>query len=119
VPPHTGRGGWTWYTGSASWMYRVALETLLGFTKRGDTLTFVPCVPNDWAGYTIVYRHGASEYRITVELIDPASDDGPSVALDGRRLAGLQLSLTDDGAVHDVHVRVTRHASRIFPFAVT
>ena len=52
-----GRGGWTWYTGSASWMYRVGLEAILGFTKRGDTLVIEPCVPAAWPGFTIEYRY--------------------------------------------------------------
>src|SRR5205823_14834798 len=61
-----GRGGWTWYTGSASWMYRVALETLLGFTKRGDTLSFSPVVPNDWPEFEIDYRFGHTQYHIRI-----------------------------------------------------
>jgi cyclic beta-1,2-glucan glucanotransferase len=55
-----GRGGWTWYTGSASWMYRVGLEGILGFTKRGDTLFIEPRAPTSWPGYTIEYRYGGS-----------------------------------------------------------
>jgi cyclic beta-1,2-glucan synthetase len=65
-----GRGGWTWYTGSASWLYRVGLESLLGFTKQGDTLRIQPCVPAGWREYRIEYRFGASTYAITVQ--DPA-----------------------------------------------
>src|SRR5687768_17618677 len=63
---HLGRGGWTWYTGSASWMYRVGLEAILGFRKEGDTLRIVPCVPRSWPEYTISYRYGASTYEIVV-----------------------------------------------------
>jgi cyclic beta-1,2-glucan synthetase len=100
-----GRGGWTWYTGSASWLYRVALETILGFTKRGDTLTIVPCVPSGWTGFSVDYRHGGSAYHVTVELVGAAGSDGPSVVLDGRPLAGPGLTLVDDGAAHEVRVR--------------
>ena len=57
APPHTGRGGWTWYTGSASWLYRVALETILGFHLRGGTLRFEPCIPPSWPGFEMTYRH--------------------------------------------------------------
>src|SRR5690606_18127338 len=78
-----GRGGWTWYTGSASWLYRVALETILGFTKRGDTLLLEPRVPGDWPGYTIEYRYGGALYRIAVEVTGDAAVDGTSVVLDG------------------------------------
>jgi hypothetical protein len=65
-PAHLGRGGWTWYTGSASWMYRVGLEAILGFTLRGDTLLLDPRVPGDWPEFTITYRHGGSTYTIVV-----------------------------------------------------
>ena len=57
---HLGRGGWTWYTGSASWMYRIGLEAILGFKKEGNTLTIDPCVPVEWREFRIEYRHGRS-----------------------------------------------------------
>ncbi len=63
-PPHTGRGGWSWYTGSASWLYRAALENILGFRLRGNRLTLAPCVPADWEGYEITLRHGSTTYAI-------------------------------------------------------
>ncbi|MFL5561875.1 MAG: GH36-type glycosyl hydrolase domain-containing protein, partial [Gemmatimonadaceae bacterium] len=64
---HLGRGGWTWYTGSASWMYRVGLEAILGFHKRGDTLAIEPCIPATWPEFTLEYRHASSRYTITVK----------------------------------------------------
>ena len=67
---HLGRGGWTWYTGSASWMYRVALESILGFQQRGDMLFIEPCIPASWKEFTIEYRVGASTYEITIENPD-------------------------------------------------
>jgi cyclic beta-1,2-glucan synthetase len=102
---HTGRGGWTWYTGSASWMYRVGLEAILGFTKRGDTLIIDPCVPGDWPGYEIAYRHGKATYAIAVE--DPAGvmREGASVMLDGRLLDPPAVVLVDDGVRHEVLIR--------------
>jgi cyclic beta-1,2-glucan synthetase len=103
-----GRGGWTWYTGSASWFYRIGIETILGFTKRGDVLTIQPRVPRGWPGYTIAYRFGASEYTITVEQVD--ASDGAGVTLDGRRIESGELRLVDDGTTHQVHVRVRRSA---------
>ncbi len=67
VPPHTGRGGWTWYTGSASWMYRAGLESILGFKLRGDRLQIDPCIPRWWREFEITYRRGKATYRIKVE----------------------------------------------------
>ena len=67
VPPHTGRGGWTWYTGSASWMYRAGLESILGFKLRGERLLVDPCVPRWWRGFEITYRRGRTIYHIKVE----------------------------------------------------
>lgn len=67
VPPHTGRGGWTWYTGSASWMYRAGLESILGFKLRGERLHIDPCIPRWWREFEITYRRGKTTYRIRVE----------------------------------------------------
>ena len=101
---HLGRGGWTWYTGSASWMYRVALEAILGFRKRGETLTVEPRVPPGWPEYAIEYRRGRSVYAITVR--DPGRIAGDAlVTLDGRALDGTRIPLVDDGARHEVLVR--------------
>ena len=66
-PPHTGRGGWTWYTGAAGWMYQAGVTSILGFHKRGDELKLEPCIPATWAGYEIRYRHGTATYEIVVE----------------------------------------------------
>ena len=103
-----GRGGWTWYTGSASWMYRVGLETILGFTKRGDALVVEPRVPAAWPEFAVEYRYGGSVYAITVR--DPAAlrDGAPLVVLDGRELDGEAIPLVDDGARHDVVIRPGR-----------
>ncbi len=99
-----GRGGWTWYTGSASWMYRVALETILGFTKRGNILTIDPRVPADWPSFTIEYRFGGSVYSVTVNDPGLLRSDSVAVMLDGRKLESPQIQLTDDGARHEVVV---------------
>jgi cyclic beta-1,2-glucan synthetase len=98
---HLGRGGWTWYTGSASWMYRVGLEEILGFERRGDSLRLRPCVPAAWPSYTIDYRFGASTYHITVY---PGAEGDLPVELDGRRLDGALIPLVDDGQAHQVRV---------------
>jgi cellobiose phosphorylase len=104
--PHTGRGGWTWYTGSASWLYRVAIETMLGFQLRGDTLRFVPCIPPSWPGFELRYRHQSATYRI---LVDNSAGTGRGVQwieLDGQRLPSDSLPLGDDAKTHDVRVQL-------------
>ena len=105
APTHVGRGGWTWYTGSASWMYRVGLEQLLGFTKVGDTLIIRPRVPADWPEFSLSYRFGSTTYDIRV--IDPAGIQhrGARVTVDDRPQATDVIALADDGLLHVVHVR--------------
>src|SRR6185503_11313148 len=66
VPPHTGRGGWTWYTGSAGWLYRLGIEMILGLRRSGNILTIAPCIPPDWPGYDAWYRYGQARYHIQV-----------------------------------------------------
>lgn len=95
-----GRGGWTWYTGSASWMYRVWIEDVLGFQRRGDTLFIAPNVPEEWREYSLHYHHGGSVYHVTVQ-----HSGAPSLQLDGRSLeVSSGIPLTDDGAEHHVVV---------------
>jgi cellobiose phosphorylase len=104
VPPHVGRGGWTWYTGSASWLYRVALEAILGLRLAGDTLRVEPCVPPGWPGYEITYRHGSATYRVRV---DNSADTGRgvgSVTVDGQPASGGVVTLRDDGRTHEVRI---------------
>ncbi len=100
-----GRGGWTWYTGSASWMYRVGLEGILGLRKRGNTLHIEPRIPADWREYTIEYRFGKSLYVITVHNERRAELCRPGLTLDGEILPGPGIPLVDDGARHEVAVR--------------
>lgn len=100
-----GRGGWTWYTGSASWMYRVGVEAILGFTKRGATLSVQPCVPEAWPEFSIEYRFGRSVYAIRVQSPGRLRREPAEVSLDGTPLDGPGIPLEDDGARHDVIVR--------------
>jgi cyclic beta-1,2-glucan synthetase len=100
-----GRGGWTWYTGSASWMYRVGLEGILGFKKRGDTLFIEPRVPASWPEYTIEYRYGKSLYVIVVRNEGGGAGEMVEVTIDGRALEGTGIPLVDDGERHTVVVR--------------
>ena len=102
---HLGRGGWTWYTGSASWMYRVGLEAILGFTKRGDMLRLDPRVPAGWAEIGIEYRFGRTVYSIVVKRPHAARAGAQEVAVDGRVLETEVISLVDDGGRHSVVIR--------------
>ncbi len=107
APPHIGRGGWTWYTGSAGWMYRVAVETILGFgIEDGSTLVLNPRIPADWPQCTLTYRRGETTYRIEIRNPDGIEGRIVSATLDGRPTAVengmVRLPLVADGAVHDV-----------------
>ena len=104
--PHTGRGGWAWYTGSASWFYRVALESILGFKRQGSFLKFEPCVPASWPAYQIDYRYGSATYRIRFDNSKGIGRGVHSVALDGEPIANGSVPLVEDGRVHDVHVEI-------------
>jgi cyclic beta-1,2-glucan synthetase len=106
-PPHVGRGGWTWYTGSASWLYRTILEAILGLHRHGDRLTIDPCIPPDWPGYEITYRFRSSTYRIAVENPKGLESGAATVQLDGQALAEPAIPLADDGRNHDVRVELS------------
>jgi cyclic beta-1,2-glucan synthetase len=98
---HVGRGGWTWYTGSASWMYRVGLESILGFKQRGEMLFIEPCIPASWKEFTIEYRFGASTYEITVENPDGLQNGAVELSVDGNGTEKA-IHLRDDGKRHRV-----------------
>jgi cyclic beta-1,2-glucan synthetase len=101
---HVGRGGWTWYTGSAAWTYRVWLEEILGFQRRGDTFTINPVIPKDWPGFRLRYRFQNNIYRITVENPDHCSRGVTVVELDGVAAADKIVRLRDDALPHEVRV---------------
>jgi cellobiose phosphorylase len=104
APPHVGRGGWTWYTGAAGWMYRVAVEAILGLKVRGDTLTLDPCVAAGWPEFEIDYRCGAAVYKIHVDNSAGKGRGVRSVTVDGSPAANGIVPLRDDGREHDVRV---------------
>jgi cellobiose phosphorylase len=103
-PPHVGRGGWTWYTGTAGWLYRVALETMLGFRVEGNRLVLNPCVAPSFSTYEIVYRHRTTTYRIRVENPSGVQRGVKSVELDGKKQGANEIGLVDDGGRHEVRV---------------
>ena len=101
-PQHIGRGGWTWYTGSAGWMYRTAMEGILGIQLRGAILAINPCVPRGWTAFEVTYKYGSSRYRIAVENPHGVSSGVKSATLDGHEIpvAPCTFALIDDGSYH-------------------
>ncbi len=109
APHMTGRCGWTWYTGSAAWMYRIWIEEVLGFHLHGDTLTISPVTPADWTGFEMTYRHRSATYQIAVTA-HPDDSTVPQVEVDGQLQGDARVHLADDGAVHHVKVTTPRRA---------
>jgi cyclic beta-1,2-glucan synthetase len=103
-PPHVGRGGWTWYTGSAGWMYRIGLEAILGLSLRDGALKLDPCIPRTWPRYELTVRRGSSEYHIVVENPEGVNRCVKRVELDGVEQPGLTVPVVDDSSVHQVRV---------------
>jgi cellobiose phosphorylase len=105
--PHTGRGGWTWYTGSAGWLYRLILETLLGLEVRGDRMKLTPRLPPNWPGCEIRYRHRETNYRITVTCAPKFTGGTMTVTLDGETMTGTEIPLRDDRKEHRIVCQIT------------
>jgi cyclic beta-1,2-glucan synthetase len=104
-PPHVGRGGWSWYTGSAGWLYRAGIEWLLGFRMRNGALAIDPCIPRNWRSYAISFRYNSSSYEVRVENPSGVARGVIRVELDGKTLVGTnEISLVDDHATHQVRV---------------
>jgi cellobiose phosphorylase len=106
VAPHTGRGGWTWYTGSAGWMYRLLIETLLGINLEGDRLRLSPRLPKSWKSYKIHYRYRQTDYHINITRLPANSGDVNQLVLDGNKLDVETLPLVDDRVEHAVELKV-------------
>jgi cyclic beta-1,2-glucan synthetase len=103
--PHVGRGGWTWYTGSAGWMYRAGVEWILGFRLRGARLLIDPCIPRAWGGFEIAFRYHSSSYEIRVSNPNGVTKGVMGLTMDGTSLPpGSELDLVDDGATHQVRI---------------
>ena len=106
LAPHTGRGGWTWYTGSAGWMYRLLIETLLGVNLEGDQLRLNPRLPKSWKTCKIHYRYRQTVYHITITRLAADSGDANQLVLDGRELVSKTFPLVDDRREHAVELKV-------------
>lgn len=104
--PHTGRGGWTWYTGSAAWMYRFGLEAILGFEKRGDRLSLSPCIRPDWKEYSISYTYGSSKYIIHVRNPDGLTRGKILFSANDSELENGCILLRDNGVSHVIHAQI-------------
>jgi cellobiose phosphorylase len=110
VPPHTGRGGWTWYTGSAGWMYMLILESLLGLKLEVDKLHIEPCLPAGWDGFKVHYRYRETMYHINITLLPvTAGEASTSVSVDGVRQEDKWINLVADKIEHSVEIAVLRH----------
>lgn len=103
VAPHTGRGGWTWYTGSAGWMYTLITESFLGLQREGNTLKFTPCIPADWNSFSIRYRYHATIYQIEVLYVN--SENEVEIIENGIAIKGNVLNLSDDQREHKVVIK--------------
>jgi cellobiose phosphorylase len=109
--PHTGRGGWTWYTGAAGWMYRLTVETLLGLQREGENLRILPCIPSDWDFYKIHYRYGDTFYHINISCNGENTGPQTRVTIDGVQVDGDGLiPLDNDCQEHLVEVALGRQS---------
>jgi cellobiose phosphorylase len=109
LAPHTGRGGWSWYTGSAGWMYRLLVESLLGVTLETDRLRVTPCLPAEWPGFSMRYRYRGTQYDIVVRQTPAGADTGlrrTTVTVDDVVQSDGSIHLADDGQVHQVRIDV-------------
>jgi cyclic beta-1,2-glucan synthetase len=113
---HAGRGGWTWYTGSASWMYRAGLESILGLRRRGTVFAVEPCIPSSWPEYTIVWRLGQTRYEIRVLNPERRCRGVAQAELDGVPVDSRAIPLADDGRTHQVRL-VLGDPKRVAPAA--
>jgi cellobiose phosphorylase len=101
IAPHVGRGGWTWYTGSASWMYRLGVEAILGVQRCDTHLRIVPHIPTQWPGYEVTYRNGSASYHIVVTNSHAGANQA-QLTLDGQIITDGLIPLKDDGKTHEV-----------------
>jgi len=106
---HAGRGGWTWYTGSASWMYRLIVEDFLGLKREGNKLKFAPCIPKEWESFKVHYRYKSTVYHVAV--IQKDGEQAMKVIVNGLEQEDRMITLTDDGGEHDAQVLLSTKSS--------
>ena len=113
VAPHAGRGGWTWYSGSAGWLYRATIEWILGFRLQGDRLKIDPCIPHAWKGFALTYRRGRTSWRVEIENPHHVCRGVAAIEVDGVTLqgSGAGVALIDDGSAHRVRVTLQKEPS--------
>jgi cellobiose phosphorylase len=109
-PPHIGRGGWTWYTGSGGWMYRLIIESLLGLRLDVDKLHCAPCLPDKWSGFLVHYRYRETVYHIRI-MQAPAGSGPGTVTVDGVERPGNVIQLADDRQEHSVELRISAESA--------
>ena len=107
APGHVGRGGWTWYTGSAAWMQRAGVESILGVNIEAGVLRLEPCIPRSWPRFEVTLRHGTSRYEIVVENPNGAQRGVSTATLDGEAIVTrpLRVAQKDDGQTHRLQVQ--------------
>jgi cyclic beta-1,2-glucan synthetase len=108
VHPHKGRGGWTWYTGSAGWMYKAGLEYILGFQKNGDNIIMNPCIPKKWTEYSINYKYLDTSYEIKVMNPESVNTGVKNIIINGESITGNNIELINDGKEHKIEVFMGR-----------
>jgi cyclic beta-1,2-glucan synthetase len=105
MTPNAGRGGWTWYSGSAAWMYRTAVEYILGIRFAGDRIFIAPVIPRRWPKFEVTIRHRSATYEIKVDNTARRSSGISSVMADGAAIALTQgIALVDDGKLHSIEI---------------
>jgi cyclic beta-1,2-glucan synthetase len=117
VQPHKGRGGWTWYTGSAGWLYQAGLQAILGLDQRGDHLRVNPCIPVEWDGFEVVLKRGSTKYEIQV-LRQPEEEERADKLVEGElQTRGTTIRLINDGKVHRLQLFIGKQPLSKEPFA--
>ena len=103
---HVGRGGWTWYTGSAGWLYRAGMEEILGLRLTGSALHLDPCIPESWPGFEVTLRRSSTQFNIRVDNPDHVAKGIASARIDGTEVAErpLRFDLAEDGKSHEILV---------------
>jgi len=112
-PPHAGRGGWSWYTGSAAWMYRAGLEAMLGLRRRGATFSIDPCIPASWPEYEITWRLGRTTYAISVSNPERLCRGVSRACVDDRVVDPTKIPIVEDGETHRVQIVLGRTSQRL------